>query len=89
MTKGVEDQIDLNTLITDLYMTIDDWLGPSPWIGAAPQLSEAESLAPGPARQRDARLTAEMIAPGEADVVTASTPTSHSATRPSYPAKVA
>jgi Transposase DDE domain len=35
---------DLNTLLTALYVKIDDWLGPRPRTGRPPRLSDAELL---------------------------------------------
>jgi hypothetical protein len=45
--KGVDDRFvttDLNTLLTALYVTIDDWLGRPPRAGRPPRLSDAELL---------------------------------------------
>jgi hypothetical protein len=45
--KGVEDQFvttDLNTLLTALYVKIDDWLGAHTRPGRPPKLSDAELL---------------------------------------------
>jgi hypothetical protein len=45
--KGAEDQFvttDLSTLLTALYVKIDDWLGHPPRPGHPPMLSEAELL---------------------------------------------
>ncbi|MEZ0074926.1 hypothetical protein [Planotetraspora sp. GP83] len=36
--------IDINTLLTALYVKIDDWLGKAPRIGRPPKLTEAELL---------------------------------------------
>ena len=45
--KGVEDPFvttDINTLLTALYVRIDDWLGRAPRSGRPPKLSDAELL---------------------------------------------
>jgi hypothetical protein len=45
--KGAEDQVvttDLSTLLTALYVKIDDWLGRSSRPGRPPRLSDAELL---------------------------------------------
>jgi hypothetical protein len=45
--KGVDGRFvktDLNTLLTALYVTIDDWLGRPPRTGRPPKLSDAELL---------------------------------------------
>jgi hypothetical protein len=45
--KGVEDPFvttDLNTLLTALYVKIDDWLGRPRRTGRPPRLSDAELL---------------------------------------------
>ena len=45
--EGVEDQFvttDLNTLLTGLYVKIDDWLGAHTRPGRPPKLSDAELL---------------------------------------------
>src|SRR5215213_6079940 len=47
MTKGVDDQFvktDINTLLTALYVKIDDWLGQARRVGRPPRLSDAELL---------------------------------------------
>ncbi|MFD0476501.1 hypothetical protein ACFQ0B_55940 [Nonomuraea thailandensis] len=47
MTKGVDDRFvktDLNTLLTALYVRIDDWLGNRPRWGRKPKLTDAELL---------------------------------------------
>src|SRR3954447_23867004 len=47
MTKGVDDQFvktDINTLLTALYVKIDDWLGQASRAGRPPKLSDAELL---------------------------------------------
>jgi hypothetical protein len=47
MTKGVDDPFvttDLNTLLTALYVKIDDWLGQPRRVGRPPRLSDAELL---------------------------------------------
>jgi hypothetical protein len=47
MGKGVQDRCvttDLNTLLTALYVKIDDWLGHRPRTGRPPKLSDAELL---------------------------------------------
>ena len=45
--KGVDGRFvttDLNTLLTALYVKIDDWLGRPPRSGRPPRLSDAELL---------------------------------------------
>jgi hypothetical protein len=45
--KGVEDPFvttDINTLLTELYVKIDDWLGRPRRVGRPPKLSDAELL---------------------------------------------
>jgi hypothetical protein len=45
MTKGVDDPFvttDINTLLTALYVKIDDWLGRPRRVGRPPRLSDAE-----------------------------------------------
>jgi len=45
IARGVEDQFvttDLNTLLTALYVKIDDWLGQPRRAGRPPKLSDAE-----------------------------------------------
>jgi hypothetical protein len=45
--KGAEDQLvttDISTLLTALYVKIDDWLGDPPRRGRRPRLSDAELL---------------------------------------------
>jgi hypothetical protein len=45
--KGAEDQFvttELSTLLTALYVKIDDWLGRPPRTGHPPGLSDAELL---------------------------------------------
>jgi len=45
--KGVQDQFvktDLNTLLTALYVKIDDWLGEPARVGRPPKLTDAELL---------------------------------------------
>jgi hypothetical protein len=47
MTKGVDDPFvttDINTLLTALYVKIDDWLGRPRRAGRPPRLSDAELL---------------------------------------------
>ena len=47
MAKGVDDPFvttDINTLLTALYVKIDDWLGRPPRVGRPPRLSDAELL---------------------------------------------
>jgi hypothetical protein len=47
MTKGVDDRFvktDLKTLLTALYVRIDDWLGHRPRLGRKPKLTDAELL---------------------------------------------
>ncbi|MFC6370865.1 hypothetical protein ACFQD1_36165, partial [Nonomuraea thailandensis] len=47
MTKGVDDRFvktDLNTLLTALYVRIDDWLGHRPRPGRRPKPTDAELL---------------------------------------------
>jgi hypothetical protein len=47
MTKDVDDPFvttDLNTLLTALYVKIDDWLGQPRRVGRPPKLSDAELL---------------------------------------------
>jgi hypothetical protein len=47
MTKGVDDPFvttDINTLLTALYVKIDDWLGQPRRAGRPPRLSDAELL---------------------------------------------
>lgn len=47
MTKGVDDRFvktDINTLLTALYVKIDDWLGRPRRTGRPPKLSDAELL---------------------------------------------
>jgi hypothetical protein len=48
--KGAEDQCvttDISTLLTALYVKIDDWLGRPPRIGRPPEFFDAEGD-PGP-----------------------------------------
>jgi hypothetical protein len=47
IAKGVDDRFvktDLNTLLTALYVRIDDWLGRRPRMGRKPKLTYAELL---------------------------------------------
>src|ERR1700754_1491204 len=47
MAKGVDDPFvttDINTLLTALYVKIDDWLGRHRRAGRPPKLSDAELL---------------------------------------------
>ena len=47
MTKGVDDPFvttDINTLLTALYVKIDDWLGRPRRTGRPPKLSDSELL---------------------------------------------